>query len=380
MNYHFDVISRRGELSTRTLDLWKGDLELLRNCGFTGVVSNVVLWGDGKSGIAPYDPVDVQRKFMDTCRDSGLTVMLAPPLMRIPSVMSQLPDEMEYAAVDMYGRRQSIADVYDPLYRMEWLDPFLKKIIHLFGRHPAMESYAFGDYFVGYGSGFSARNRLLFGEFLQRKYGKVAALNKAHGAAYRSFRAVGLPSFKCPWTQLWKDFTEARRDWLVDYVRDLNRSIRRYDRNPAHRIPFSVMSWDLFQDKNDFGGISSEYLASCDVALSSLNFPSETYPRSLARTLTDWIFSTLREVCPRGEIGVGDIPGVRNRRWDGAGIFPPAREVVALLEQTLRYGANWFIVDGHRKSLQQTAVAYHQVYAFHKRELAGLGAFFKSLV
>jgi hypothetical protein len=135
----------------------------------------------------------------------------------------------------------------------------------------------------------------------------------------------------------------------------------------------------LFQDKHTVGGISADFLQACDVAATSLNFPAEYYPCSLAFTLTDWLFATLRRLCPNKDIGVGDIPGTRNRAWNGAGVFPPAREVIAILERTLRYGANWFIIDGYRKSLQQTAVAYRQVYAFHRRELRELGAFFKSL-
>ena len=379
MNYHFDAISRRGELSEHNIDLWKRDFALLRQSGFTGIVSNVVLWSTGRSGIAPYDPIEVQQRFLDVCQEAGLTVMLAPPLMHIPSIMAKLPDEKRYAGVDMYGRALPVANVFNARYRKEFLGPFLREIIHRFGHHPAVESYCFGDHFVGSASGFSPDDRRNFILFLRRKYRTVSALNRAHQSRHRSFDDVRMPRFQSPWTPLWRDFTSARRQWLIDYVMDLDRFVRRYDRNRAHRIPFGIMSWDLLQDKNDFGGISAEYLNALDVIATSLNFPAALYPRSLAFTLTDWFFGTIRRLCPHKEIGVGDIPGVRNQAWQGAGVFPSAKEIIALLERTLRYDANWFIIDGHRKSLQQTAVAYHQVYAFHKRNLRELGAFFKSL-
>lgn len=379
MNYHFDVISRRGEPCPRNIDLWKRDFDLLKKYGFNGVVSNVVLWSDGKSGISNYEPVDVQTKFLDVCKESGVNVMLAPPLMTIPSIMRKLPDENKFLATGMHGNRLNIPDIFSTRYRKNCLEKFLKEIIRIFGSHPAVGSYAFGDAFVGMGAGFSTENRIDFCRFLKEKYGNISLLNKAYNGNYRNFSGVRLPRYKCPWTPLWQDFNSARKIWLVDYIKDINRIIRKYDSNESHRIPFATMSWDLFTDKNAFGGISREFLNECDVSVTSQNFPEEYYPMSLALTLTEWCFSVIRKTCPEKEIGAADIPGPRNRRWSGADLFPSSKRIIRLLEKTTDYGANWFVIDGYRKSLQQTAVANHQVYAFHKKELALLGDFFKIL-
>lgn len=379
MNYHFDVIGRRGELSSRNIDLWKRDFEFLKKCGFNGVISNVVLWSDGESGISGYEPVDVQKKFLDVCAESGLNVMLSPMLMKIPSIARRLPDEKQFLATGIRGNRLDLPDIFSRNYRRIYLEKFLREIIIAFGTHPAVCAYCFGDNFVGMESGFSEENRMEFIRFLKEKYGNISLLNKTYNSNYRGFSGIRLPGCKCPWTPLWQDFTSARKTWLVDYIEDTNRIIREYDKDKSRRIPFAAMSWDLFTDKNAFGGISREFLDACDVALTSQNFPEEYYPESLALTLTEWCFSAIRKACPEKEIGTADIPGPRNRRWSGADRFPSSKRIVKLLEKTLEYRANWFVMDGYRKSLQQTAVANRQVYAFHRKELSFLGGFFKNL-
>jgi len=177
---------------------WVRDVERMRELGFTIVRLFEFAWHRFEPRPGEFD-VAWALQVMDHCHDAGIAVMIGTPTAAPPAwLTSDHPDVLHTHAdgrVATHGQRKH-TNHHSATWRRQ-CRRIVARLAATFADHPALHSWQIDNEMSGFDHG--EETRALFQRWLRRRFGTVAAMNRAWGLefwsqAYDQFEQVPLCS------------------------------------------------------------------------------------------------------------------------------------------------------------------------------------------
>jgi hypothetical protein len=222
---------------------WESDFQSVAQTGFTDIV---LCWGLDSAAVLSQK--ENTRFALDLCNKHNLKAYL---FIWHPTHNS-LPRLEEFQQVDNKGNRLFTFNLFNRKWRStQWRD-YLQEVAVTYKDHPAFAGYLFDDTFtlghVGSFGGvdkespgdfvsYSAYDRELFRQWLQKKYEDLLSLSKAWKRDYKDWKDIEPPAEITAENQNeWDDWSKARRDWLREWAEETVKQIREIDGSTQHEI------------------------------------------------------------------------------------------------------------------------------------------------
>ncbi|MEA3224339.1 MAG: beta-galactosidase, partial [Planctomycetota bacterium] len=144
--------------------------------------------------------------------------------------------------VDKSGERVKYMNIWDETWRSGFLREYLNWLGRTFRVFPNVAGYVvdepFGSWWKWEEYGYDARTKQQFILWLQRKYGDIKKLNQAWNTDYKTWAQIAPPKQGTMKIPNWRDWTEVRQQFSVDWVADINRCLKKA--HPGCRIVWSI--------------------------------------------------------------------------------------------------------------------------------------------
>jgi beta-galactosidase len=222
--------------------VWREDVALMREVGVSLVAVNIFGWSDlqGPDGRVDFSRLD---EVISLLHDAGIRVNLGTGTSSPPPWLAARHPEMLPMTIDgtlrYPGGRQAWCPS-SPVFRRYALD-LVEAVAERYGRHPAVALWHVSNELGCHNAHcYCDESAASFRRWLQRRYGSIAALNRAWGTSFWSQRytdwdEIGTPrltpSTRNPGQVL--DFSRFSSDELLDHYRAELAVIRRRSSVPV---------------------------------------------------------------------------------------------------------------------------------------------------
>lgn len=166
-------------------EVWARDMELFKEAGITTVTLNVFSWATLQPSEDVYDFSQLDA-IIQTVTDAGLAIVLATSTAALPPWMALRHPDVN--RVDMHGRqmrhgRRHNACMSSPTY-LHYSAKLAGKLAERYGQHPLLVAWHVSNEYGGFC--YCDLCAAGFREWLQEKYGTIAAVNQAWNTAFWS--------------------------------------------------------------------------------------------------------------------------------------------------------------------------------------------------
>ncbi len=222
---------------------WSDDFSTIAKNGFTDVI---LCWGYDLSAfrLRKQDSLEA----LEICRRNNLGAFL---LIWHPIHNSLLLEaDPEHLQVDNLGNRRFSFNLFSPEWRNSQWKTYLQDLAFTYKASEAFSGYALDDSFAlgpissfggveGVKAGdfvsYSESDAERFREWLRSRYETLSRLNDNWASDYSDWSDLTPPK-TIDNESIWKDWTDARTEWLEDWARDTMRFIREVDSDPDHIV------------------------------------------------------------------------------------------------------------------------------------------------
>ncbi len=158
--------------------IWDEDLRLMRLAGINGVALGIFSWSRLESADGVYD-LDWMATILDRLHQTGVSVWLATPSGAKPNWLALAQPEVRRCRAD--GQREAQQNRHNhcltsPIYRRK-VAAINGRLAQRFGQHPAVTLWHISNEYSG--CCYCPLCYAAFHAWLERKYGNVAAMNRA---------------------------------------------------------------------------------------------------------------------------------------------------------------------------------------------------------
>ncbi|MCK4221237.1 MAG: beta-galactosidase, partial [Dehalococcoidia bacterium] len=144
--------------------------------------------------------------------------------------------------VDRKGTEVKYMNIWDETWRSAFLRDYLRWLGKTFRVFPNVVGYVvdepFGSWWKWREYGYDPQTRRQFIAWLQHKYRDINKLNRAWKRDYKTWAEIAPPKQGTMRMRAWRDWTEARQQFSVDWVADMNRCLK--EAHPGCRIVWSI--------------------------------------------------------------------------------------------------------------------------------------------
>jgi len=240
---------------------WSDDFSMIAKNGFTDVI---LCWGYDLSAfrLRKQDSLEA----LEICRRNNLGAFL---LIWHPIHNSLLLEaNPEHLQVDNLGNKRFSFNLFSPEWRNSQWKRYLQDLAFTYKASEAFSGYALDDSFAlgpissfggmeGVKAGdfvsYSESDAERFREWLRSHYETLSRLNGNWASNYSDWSDLSPPT-TIDSESIWKDWTDARTEWLEDWARDTMRCIREVDPDPDHIVYIEDLASVLGMEssKSDF--------------------------------------------------------------------------------------------------------------------------------
>lgn len=301
-------------LNSINKERWEKDFQSAAQTGFTDLV---LCWGlDGAGSLNQKDNTFLA---LDLCKKYNLKAYL---FMWHP-IHNSLPRQAEFQQVDNKGNLLFTFNLFNRQWRETQWREYLQSVAQMYKDHPAFSGYVLDDTFgvgpignfggdtqnMGSFVSYSAYDFGRFREFLQAKY-SLPSLNQAWETKFGDWAQIEPPREITATNEVaWRDWTNARREWLREWANDTVKFIREIDSNSEHEVyiedtlyALGVISFDSKSSVrpitlNDVFGLDFGYVVQPFDAVCGYTYFSWDSPDALenAKLLTEKALKITRE-------------------------------------------------------------------------------------
>ncbi|MCK4628805.1 MAG: heparinase II/III family protein [Sedimentisphaerales bacterium] len=144
--------------------------------------------------------------------------------------------------VDKNGKEVKYMNIWDETWRRGFLRDYLHWLGKTFGTYPNVAGYVvdepFGSWWKWQQYGYDVQISRQFVAWLRQKYGDIKKLNREWDTNYQKWIEITPPQEGAMKNPEWRDWTEARRQFSVDWVADMNCYLK--EAHPGSRILWSI--------------------------------------------------------------------------------------------------------------------------------------------
>ncbi|MCM3870057.1 MAG: beta-galactosidase, partial [Pyrinomonadaceae bacterium] len=210
------------------------DVQMMKEAGI-----NVVRMGESSWGL--WEPQDGRFDFswmdriVDRMHQAGIKVIMGTPTYSVPAWLYRKHPEILVTRLNgeraTYGIRQNM-DITSPTY-LFYAERVIRQILNHYKNHPAIVGYQVDNETTSYGTA-GANVQVAFTEYLKRKFGTAAELNKSWGLNYWGQRIndwdelpprAGIlnPGYKLEWERYQHKITTDFLAWQARLVNEYKR-------------------------------------------------------------------------------------------------------------------------------------------------------------
>jgi len=216
-------------------DFWAEDARRMREIGLSYARIGEFAWSRLEPEDGAYDFGWLMRA-IDVLHDAGLSVVLGAPTATPPKwLVDKMPDMLALDAQGrprQFGSRRHYCFSYEPYARE--CERIVAALADAFGLHPGVVAWQTDNEYGCHDTveSYSPAARDAFRNWCQRKYGDIAALNRAWGNVFwsmelRSFEQIELPNLTV---------TEANPACLLDFQRFSSDQLAAFNRRQVEII------------------------------------------------------------------------------------------------------------------------------------------------
>jgi Beta-galactosidase len=222
---------------------WEQDFQSAAGAGFTDLI---LCWGLDSAAILLQEANT--RRALDLCKKLGIRAYL---FIWHPTHNS-LPRGSQFQQVDNRGNRLFTFNLFHNGWRRTQWKAYLQEVAKAYKDHPALAGYLFDDTFqtgpVGSFAGekgkapgdfvsYSPYDFEQFRQWLRKKYSTLPKLKSAWASDVRDWKSVAPPKEITTGNKAaWKDWCDARSDWMRQWAEETAGFIREVDSSTDHEI------------------------------------------------------------------------------------------------------------------------------------------------
>ncbi len=216
-------------------DLWAEDARRMRAIGLSHVRIGEFAWSRLEPEDGRYD-FDWLARAIDVLHDAGLRVVLGtptatPPKWLVDKMPSMLPLDAQ-GRLRNFGSRRHYCFSDEPYARE--CERIVTALAQAFGGHPGVVAWQIDNEYGCHDTveSYSPAARDAFRRWCERKYGEIAALNRAWGAVFWSMELSSFDQIELPHLTV----TEANPACLLDFQRFSSDQVAAFHRRQAEIV------------------------------------------------------------------------------------------------------------------------------------------------